>query len=139
MPKQRAKTTVEVEVLDLSAYKESLFLACEDPDGTLLRLTTIFIYGRMVVDDRVYLLNSDGVGHEVTDDDPIVIQFHGEIQKENSNGISFFPVAQAGLTKSDILKLPVIEKKNLAEFIRSFGKRLESNYRQWRDFFERKA
>ena len=31
------------------------------------------------------------------------------------------------------------EKKNLADFIRVFGARLEDNYSSWRSFFERKV
>ena len=77
--------------------------------------------------DRLYVIGSEGVGYEVTEESPLEINFHG--RKESS--FSMFPVVAATLSPAEVRDLPTGEQVDLADHIRTFGGRLEDNFRLW--------
>jgi hypothetical protein len=136
---KREPTAVTVNVLDLtSLYADALeWLKAHKPEraAQCTGMSSGWEKGYVkTANGDLYILDRDGIGHNspVTDENPVIINIYAD-----SNAvISGKPDISASLGKSDLLKLPVKATENLANFIRSFGSRLESNYRDWHSLLE---
>lgn len=84
----------------------------------------------------VYVLTSDGVGssNPISDRNPYGFALYGE--NDDKVTLTIEPDVRCTLSKDNILELPVKEEVNLAEFIRTFGSRLDANYEEWRTALE---
>lgn len=101
---------------------------------------------------HLYTICTEGVGPSmgVTFDDPLEVSFHGtyhtrsESIKEdllgrpvpgeinpNSHSFDSMPFANVTLDPDELRSYPIIEEVDLADFIRSFGNRLEQNFWNW--------
>lgn len=78
-------------------------------------------------DGTMYVVCNEGVGWEITDEDPLEIDLYSH--KGNSFGI--FPVMSASLKPEDVRNRTTDTEVDLADHIRTFGARLESNFSQW--------
>ena len=88
--------------------------------------------------NKIFAVCEEGVGPEngLDADDPIEFDIHGEYSVDGeTHQITFdmFPVASVKMNAGDLLTLPVKEEVDLADFIRKFGSRLESNFYLWFD------
>lgn len=130
----RGRTTgVMVEVLDLTdlCNRAVVRLQETDPSVTEVRIDT---WAKATAPDgTLYLLCSEGVGTDTTEDDPIEIDiWKGDRTNEDgSTTFDMFPALSAKLPPSAVAKYPVSHSVDLADFIRSFGARLESNFWTW--------
>lgn len=101
---------------------------------------------------HLYTICTEGVGPDggVSNDDPLFIEFHGSYYvreestledllgrpvpgeiKPGSHTFDCMPFASTTLTSDEIRVLPILEEVDLADFIRSFGARLENNFWAW--------
>lgn len=79
-------------------------------------------------DGKVYGICSEGVGWEVTDEERLVIDVHGS----NETSFSMFPVACIKMGKAEVLAAcEGGEEVDLADWVRAFGDRLETNFGIW--------
>lgn len=81
----------------------------------------------------VYVLNSEGVGPDkpVTEQHKLVVALHGSTKTENGESFSMFPDMEATMSLAELTPFMTEETVDLADFIRSFGGRLESNFWLW--------
>jgi len=131
----RTPTTIEVTPLDLTATKERALAFIREntqPDATE---ATTRSFGIVETPGSLYVLCTEGVGteHPVTDDEPLEIGFGYRITNPEGSGGSFSmgDVATSTMTPDEIRECATGEPVNLAEFIRTFGSRLDQNYRIW--------
>lgn len=78
-------------------------------------------------DGLLYVICDEGVGWPVHTTEPLVL----ELWKKIEDTISIFPTATATLNEDDVRDLITDETVDLADFIQTFGSRLEVNFRQW--------
>jgi hypothetical protein len=76
---------------------------------------------------RMYVVCHEGVGWEVTDDDPLVI----DIYVAPPSHIAIVPKYQATLTPAEVREAATGPDTDLADLVRTFGSRLESNFWMW--------
>lgn len=126
-------------MLDLSqARQEALdFAKRRDPEGThdVIATHTNWDIGYVVArNGDVYALNQDGVGNSkpVSKTNPVMLHFYPDVPGK----INTVPIVSAPADKDALLDLPVETEVNLADFIRTFGSRLERNYDEWREKLE---
>ena len=84
-------------------------------------------YGAFRDDGVWFIVNNEGVGGVVKDDEPYSIPLYRQLE----GAISLFPELEARLTPADVEKLLGDELVDLADLIREFGGRLESNFWLW--------
>lgn len=91
---------------------------------------------------HLYAICQEGVGYVVSDEKPLEISFHGSYHIRNEetgeiepNKHSFDAMAfgSVDLTPEDLKNYPLKEEVDLADHIRTFGSRLESNFWLWFD------
>jgi len=82
-------------------------------------------YGFVHTATGVYFLNSEGIGGFVEDSNLAVVDAYSAWPGGKSSGM---PTVCIKMKANEVLALPVKESVNLADFIRVFGSRLESNY-----------
>lgn len=84
-----------------------------------------------LVEDKkgnLFCLCTEGVGDTITDDNPM----HFDIYATSSpNTISLMPTAAIRLTLAEVLELPTRQPVELSVWVRTFGSRLDNNYRIW--------
>lgn len=134
---------VIVKVLDLSAFEaEALeFRQRTHPDCYEAKIYGGKIAFAQTKTGHLYTVCTEGVGPEfgVTFDDPLEVEFHGSYYARDEHGeinpsshsFDFLPFASSTLNPDKILSYPVAEEVDLADFIRSFGARLENNFWMW--------
>ena len=138
---ERKVTKIEVEILDIERLgKEAFEWYSENgktEDDGVIACETSFPIGVVRTHSGVYALCSEGVGSRVpvSEESPLEIEFY----KKFEGGISLYPSMKHTMSDKKIVEYLTGEKKNLADFIRVFGARLEDNYSSWRSFFERKV
>ena len=92
-------------------------------------------YGFVNTPKGLFALCSEGVGDgPITDEDPYVVSFYPRTSRSGW----ILPACEAKLGPSAIRELADGTTSNLAEFIRSFGARLDNNYESWRRTLESK-
>lgn len=78
-------------------------------------------------DDVMYVVCEEGVGWEITDEAPLEI----DLYSHRGNSFGIFPVMSASLKPEDVRNRTTETEVDLADHIRTFGARLESNFNQW--------
>lgn len=84
---------------------------------------------------KLYVLDDEGTGHEVTRDEPYELSLWGEFAAENplNKDASFHQfLYSVRLTPNQILGTTVLKEQELGQFIRTFGNRLDRNFEIWR-------
>lgn len=82
----------------------------------------------------IFALCSEGVGPStpITETDKYIIEFYPEHFKDGHGFISMMPQCSMKLGPAELKELANGDHINLADFIRSFGGRLDDNYENWR-------
>lgn len=143
-----------MQVLDMSALEADAleFRQKTHPDCYEARIYGGKIAMKKSVNGHLYTVCTEGVGPDggVSNDDPLFIEFHGSyhVREESkfddllgrnvpgeiisgSHTFDFMPFASCTLTPEELRSFPVAEEVDLADFIRSFGARLEGNFWAW--------
>ena len=131
---ERKPTSIEVELLNREQLDQDAldFYLGDYPDSKVIKMSPAFYYGIVRTPNGIYGLCSEGVGSDkpITKENPMTLSFYSH--KEQSDGVlggsSMFPVVSLSMYGDALEKHIGNEKVNLADFIRSFGSRLESNY-----------
>lgn len=136
----REKTDIIVKILDLAPlFQQAIDIYKEShPNTDAVGMTTPFEIGFVELDNGdLYALDSDGCGPANPINDQVRMSFDLflDIPKKADGTISLqvAPVMTANLNRIQIRSLPVKREVDLSEFIRTFGSRLETNFREWRD------
>lgn len=125
---------VTVQVLDMTSLIKQ---ATDYRRKTNPNVTSVSIYGGPWAiaekDGKLYAVCHEGVGYTVDDEDPLVVEFHGSYSTDKPGTTTFdcVPFASASLTPADLREFPVSQEADLADFVRVFGARLESNFFEW--------
>jgi hypothetical protein len=99
-------------------------------------------WGIVEVGGEVYALCTEGVGPDrpITDEKPLVVDMFVTGYEEDVEGgpvfIEMFPKCSVKLTPEMLRERATGETVGLAEYIRSFGARLDGNYESWRSLLE---
>lgn len=95
-------------------------------------------YGFIKTEKGVFVLNRDGVGTTapVTVNNRFPIGFYGTWQEEGSEdtAIDMLPALSLSVDPEKLGALKVKPAEQLEDFIRVFGRRLEINYIEWKEF-----
>ena len=78
-------------------------------------------------DGKMYVVCEEGVGWEITDEQPLEI----DLYSHRGNSFGIFPVMSASLKPEDVRGRTTDTEVDLADHIRTFGARLESNFASW--------
>lgn len=78
-------------------------------------------------DGHLYVVCEEGVGWEVTDEDPLLIDTY----VSTGTGIGIFPRFQVVLSPAEVRAAATGDEVDLADLIRTFGSRLEANFWVW--------
>jgi hypothetical protein len=139
----RAPTNIEVSVPDLTGFHAGVLgLINEERGKKGLPLADTVVgqcYGYVDTPNGVFALCSEGVGSSipVSVQNPVDVEFYAQGTGEKGRWSGCFPEAIERLDADQLRNLPVSKKINLAQFIRSFGARLENNYYEWKNLLER--
>ena len=138
--KERDPTDIMVTPLDLSALQQgAVDFANKDVDESQGEVKKCVgarcdTYGVVIIGDDLYPICTEGVGYKtpVGDDDDTMLEleFWGRYKTPGQDGEScgIFPFCSQKLNAEEVRGLATGEPVNLAEWIRTFGSRLESNY-----------
>ena len=127
------ESDVMVEVLDLTPAIEEAYAQFEKPeDWNGVGFHTNFKWARASTSEGTFIVNSEGVGAEdpISEENSLEIGLYKTFPEEEKK-VQIFPSIWAVLNLKDVEDLPVEEEVNLKDFIRSFGRRLETNFRAW--------
>jgi len=137
--KKGRQSIVEVTVVDIKPLLNETYELMKK-DGQLEEgVTSVDVhginFGYVKTSDGIYFLNDDCLSVIMNEEavapgeeKPVPIYF----QREKSH--SMVPNAEIYIGQDDILKLPVLGRKSLGEFVRTFGGRIETNFRNWNRF-----
>lgn len=138
MKSGREKSNIMVTVPDISAplaqaldtYNNEQLAKGELP-ASQLNFTT---HGYVLTKQGMFVLNTEGVGdgEPITPDNKAEIAVYPEWDKGGgAKSMAILPVFYLNFTDTELIMLPTLRELPLEEFIRSFGRRLESNYNIW--------
>lgn len=82
-------------------------------------------------DGRVYVVCHEGVGWEVTDTDPMRFDVFVEHQTASGWEMSILPSFMVTMGKDGVLAAATGPETDLADLVREFGARLETNHAVW--------
>ena len=120
---------VMLKVLDLSEVEaeatEMYRKEKGDPDGRIEAGWTP--WGVAEKDGKLYVVCNEGVGYEVTDEEPLVV----DLYRRAEGSMTIFPTMQANLAPDDVRRFTTDEEIDLADLVRTFGQRLEDNFGLW--------
>jgi len=131
----RETSTVMVKVPDFTELLKEVTEAyrAENPafEGDLVLPRE---YGYVETSMGVYYLDIEGCGCN----DPVDSGHKMEIwlYEKSESSVSIVPITGFRFSVGDLLLLNVTKEVPLHEFIRTFGRRLESNYRSWKEELE---
>ncbi len=135
---KRVFTTIRVKVMDMSSVLDDAlnWLRQNKPElaSKVNSLSPGWEMGYVITkNNELYVIDRDGTGYSnpINNQNPVKINLYGV-----SWEFLHTTLVTAKLTYSDILALPVKGEENLANFIRTYGSRLEANYQEWKDFLE---
>ena len=137
--KTERKSNIEINVLDLNGLKndaeEEIIKILSKEGKKLIKITSQNI-GYIKTKKGTFVLDSEGTGNinSISKENKAEIFFYAEYEKDNKKSLNVCPIIKCVCDLEDIEKIPILKKENLVTFIRSFGSRLESNFRQWNDF-----
>lgn len=127
------QSDVMVEVIDETTMCENATNGLRKIDKDFpadASLKFYYGYGIVRTPKGTFLLDSEGTGNSES-----LESVNGEIHFGRTDENLAMPFCHINITGKDIGELPIKEKVNLADFIRSFGHRLESNFHSWNKFF----
>lgn len=128
------KSVVIVSVLDMSSLMADALKRLQETKPNAVAVKPISTWGIVATPRGIYALCDEGVGPNkpVTEENPLEVALYGEYQNENgSKSIDLVPVFNAKLRDKELVEFPVVDRVNLSDFIRSFGRRLEENFSIW--------
>jgi hypothetical protein len=97
-------------------------------------------YAMADTDHGLYVVNREGVGFEVTDERGVPVDFHGKWEdSEGRRRGSITPTVVATLSPAEVRELAGEEEVDLADLVRAFGDRLETNFRIWHRTINKEA
>lgn len=132
----KRESNVVVKVLDLSKLEQEAFdyLKRKNIEESYTRCESRFNWGIVETSNGLYALCDEGVGpgKPITEEHPLFLEFHGK----SDQSFSLFPIVGSSVNDKELKELPVKEEKNLANFIRTFGSRLETNFNEWNSTLE---
>ena len=115
----------DIEESALERYNQHLAIDGKEPVDRMSVGSEPFAVAEK--DGTMYVVCNEGVGWEITDEDPLEIDLYSH--KGNSFGI--FPVMSASLKPEEVRNRTTATEVDLADHIRTFGARLESNFNEW--------
>lgn len=77
---------------------------------------------------RMYVICEEGVGWEVADDIPLPV----DVYVSHGSRVALFPKYQVNVPLAEIMEVRTDEIVDLADLVRVFGRRLESNFWLWK-------
>jgi len=133
----RTPTKVMVTILDLSPLESEALKMLDKkrfPEATSMEVG-FTPHGFVETPQGLYALCQEGVGNAnpITESNKYEVDFYARYE----NGGYCFPAVTGCLDADELRQYATTEKVNLADFIRKFGARLESNYDQWRQTLEK--
>lgn len=141
----RTPTDVMVTPLDLSAVEAeaaAYLTKHREVDGksAVTKVTTNHTWGVVETPQGLFALCSEGVGPDdpITDEKPLRVEMwvRAYADKGEDTFISIFPEVASKLGPEELRGYATDERVNLADFIRTFGARLDGNYSMWRSTLE---
>lgn len=87
-------------------------------------------YAAKEIRGTLYVVCHEGVGWEVADDKPLMVPLYGAKRHEHGRTMRVVPFAEAML-RPDEVRERMRDEIDLADLIRTFGSRLESNFVTW--------
>lgn len=138
MKEARAESKIQVRVLDLSGLEQQAHNAMQKKDyrKDLECIKATETLGYVETPKGLYMLCQEGVGdrNPISKKNPAEVVFVREFSKEDgAKTLEMFPCFGYRLSADEVRALPVKEVVTLDKFIRSFGSRLENNYRLWQE------
>ena len=145
MRTEREKTAITIKVLDMSGVEAEALKWLKDKgdkhnDVTLVK--TRGKYGYIETPLGIFVLDTEGVGSSlpISEENPLEVELYSRsIASDGGKTFSLGAIAVDKMNEQEVRDLPIKEEVNLADFIRQFGHRLESNYRTWKAFLEEVA
>jgi len=134
--KTRETSTVMVKVPDFTELLKEVteVYRAENPEFVEGDLVLPLEYGYVETPVGVYYLDTEGCGCSDPVDSEHKMEFW--LNKKTKSSVSIIPITGFRLSVGDLLLLPISREVPLHEFIRTFGRRLESNYQMWKDELE---
>lgn len=136
----RAKTGVMIRVIDMNALaNEALTIQNTQytPNRPATRMTTTYDVGIVETPGGAFAIDADGVGGEITETMPLIIAFYPEwVDVNGRKTLSAMPTVTAVINVSRLPSVPIMVERDLADHIRTFGARLESNFLKWKETLE---
>ena len=138
MKEERAKSKIQVKVLDLSGLEKQAFDSVQsknyNKDLDSMRVED-GAWGYVETSKGTYLISSEGVGDKnpISEDNPACFEFSKEFNRNGERSFELSPCIGFKLDEIELKQIPVKEVVTLDSFIRSFGTRLEHNYLLWQD------
>ena len=131
--KEERKSEIMVEVIDDVKFLSKLDRKKANlPDGVNFKFFET--QGIVRTKNGTFILNTEGVGSSVP-----IEQKKVELGMTRDDRMSIMPEWIVKFNADDLKDVPISEKINLADFIRSFGERLESNFRKWDSFLTKQG
>lgn len=154
---ERKVTNIEVEILDVERLGKEAFEWLSKKEETAVKIieeetkedtqdsdasikfigcSVVFPVGIVRTPLGMYAMCTEGVGSRIpiTEETPLELEFY----KKYEGGIAMYPSMKHTMSDTKVVDYLTGEKKNLADFIRVFGARLEDNYISWLYFLERR-
>ena len=136
--KEERISPVKVKVIDFTELEEQATeeLKKRRPDQKVICAKIHHNWAFVETAKGLLVLNDEGVGDEepVSETNPMELDVHGEYVSEKEGWdktMDVFPVFGYRFTDPDeIRNMPHVERP-LSDFIRRFGRRLESNFQIW--------
>jgi hypothetical protein len=128
----RTASKFNVEVIDETAFIKRFCSEVEIPVGTEPKF--IEKYGIVRTDGGTFLLTGEGEGCAIPIESKVdFIDVEASMGRYTINN----PVLEVGITVDNLKELPIKETVSLDKFIRTFGSRLEENFKEWNDFLSK--
>jgi hypothetical protein len=130
---ERPETGIEIGTLDLTPVFTQLLETWDwGEKGKPSKLSTHGSWGFVEANGKAYVLGTEGVGYDL-DEEPIRLGIYTEYGEKEGASISMFPAVEVEFTDEDIEELRglVSGTEPLETFIRTFGRRLETNFSLW--------
>ena len=142
----RTESKYNVQLIDFTPLHEQALTyvnnkETEDNKALSTNCKPIHGYGFIETADGVYIIDTEGVGNSlpITEENPYHLSFYSERHEDNEHHIGIFPSCEMPLHAKHLRKHATGETQPLHEFIREFGDRLDTNYRNWERHLDAKV
>lgn len=139
--RERKPTNIVVQALDLTDFKNdgAEWLRQQHPEKAI-GLTEVSLrhepWGYIDTASGYFIISNEGIilAEPLESEPAAYMEFYGEYERDGKRTSDMFPFAAADVPVDQLLSKPKVgEPVNLAEFVRTFGARLESNYNNIRE------